>query len=233
MGSITTPQPAQAAPSVPSSQRCEPGSVNIPVSAWPATAQDLSADADAIATRTIDLLNQSIAKKDYKAIGQLFHEDAYWRDHLALSWDLRTLKGRDTIVSQLEKSCPLTAVSIDRTSAWRSPQIAPFNGTQDVKGIQFYTTVETAVGSGRGIVRLAEKEGTWKIWTFYTILTTIKGHEEPLGPGRGKGVQHGANPGRKNWLDRRVEDANFDHSDPDVLIIGEFVSGDFSRRRSK
>lgn len=215
-------QPSQETThTIPSSQRCEPGSVNIPVAAWPPTVQDLAVDANAVANRIIESLNQAILQKDFKAAGDLFHEDAYWRDHLALSWHLRTLKGRDTIVSELEKRCPLTAVNVDRTSTWRSPQVAPFNATGDVKGIQFYTTIETEVGSGRGIVRLVEKENAWKVWTFYTALTTIRGHEEPAGSRRPLGVQHGVDLGRKNWLDRRVEESNFDDRDPDVLIIGE------------
>lgn len=211
-----------AASQVRSSQRCEPGSVNIPIAAWPATAKDLSVDADAVATRIIDSFNEAIAKKDYRAVADLFGDDAYWRDHLALSWDLRTLKGPDAIVAQLEEGCPLTDVAVDRTSAWRSPVVCGLNPTGDVKGIQFYTTLTTEFGSGRGIVRLAEHGGTWKIWTFYTALMAIKGHEERRGSRRGKGVQHGADPGRKNWMDRRLEETNCEDGDPDVLIIGGY-----------
>lgn len=230
MGRNVASEPVQA-PTVPSSQRCEAGSVNIPVSAWPTTAQDLSVDADAVATRLINSFNQGITKKDYRGIADLFHEDSYWRDHLALSWDLHTLKGRESIVSQLNKGCPLTEVNLDKTSTWRSPTLCGFNGTGDIKGIQFYTTLRTESGSGRGIVRLAETEGSWKIWTFYTALMAIKGHEEALNSRRAKGVQHGANPGRKNWLDRRLEEMSFGGSEPDVLIIGELLSTDRTNAR--
>ena len=225
MTSTAASQPVPA-PTVPSSQRCEAGSVNIPISAWPTTAQDLDVDADAVATRLINSFNETISKKDYRAVADLFHEDSYWRDHLALSWDLHTLKGRDSIVSQLEKGCPLIEVNIDRTSTWRSPTLCGFNGTGHVKGIQLYTTLRTESGSGRGIVRLAEKDGSWKIWTFFTALMAIKDHEEALKSKRANGVQHGANPGRKNWLDRRREEMSFGGGEPDVLIIGVLLSTD-------
>lgn len=222
MGSITDPQAGQPN-MVPSSQRCEPGSVNIPVADWPPTAQDKSVDADAVATQLINSFNKAITNKDYGALADLFHESSYWRDHLALSWDLHTLKGRKEIVAQLEKGCPLTEVRIDRASAWRSPTLCGFNSTGDVKGIQLYTTIRTESGTGRGIVRLAEKEGMWKIWIFYTALMEIAGHEETIHSRRGKGVQHGANPGRKNWSDRRLDETNFEGHEPDVLIIGKTI----------
>lgn len=205
---------------IPSSQRREPGSTNPPIAAWPPTATTTSVNADEVANSIISRFNEAITKKDYKYLSTLFHEGGYWRDHLALSWDFRTLKGREEIIAQLEKDCPLNEVGIDRATGWKSPKLFPFDTFGKVQGIQVYTILSTKVGTGRGIVRLAERNGQWKIWTFYTSLTAIDGHEEPLGPRRAKGVQHGANPERKNWKDRREQEVNFEDSDPDVLIVG-------------
>ncbi len=39
--------------------------------------------------------------------------------------------------------------------------------------------------------------------TLLTTLYELKGHEEPAGPGRPKGVNHGASRDRLSWLERR------------------------------
>lgn len=210
-----------------SSQRSEPGSVNIAIARWPPspTASDGRIDARTIAAETVQAFNSHLpaspSRESAQGIASLFLDDSYWRDHLALSWDPRTLKGRSQVASFLQDNSRLTRVELDTSTEWRSPRAVAFNPRGSARGIQFYTTFTTEVGSGRGIVRMAEENGEWKIWTFFTALEEIKGHEEPLGPRRPDGVVHGANPERKNWTDRRREESSFEHSDPDVLIIGK------------
>lgn len=214
MGSI-------AVMSVPSSQRSEPGSVSPPVPAWPASVTDQSMDTVRLATEIITSFQSAISSKDFDSLAGLFHENGYWKDHLALSWDFRTCKGRDAIASRLREGCPLVKVAVDQSSEWKRPKLYPLDGFGKVLSVQVYTTVTTEVGSGRGITWLVEKNGEWKILAFYTCLTALHGHEEPLGPRRQKGVNHGVNPERKNWADRRKDETEFRDGDPDVLIIGK------------
>jgi putative flavoprotein involved in K+ transport len=54
-------------------------------------------------------------------------------------------------------------------------------------------TFETAVGRGRGLLRLVDENGQPKAWTFLTTLYELKGHEEPIGPVRPMGAERGAN----------------------------------------
>lgn len=204
-----------------SSQRVEPGSINVPIAAWPSSATDQSIDPVKVATDIITSFDNAVRQKDFDTVAGLFHENGYWRDHLALSWDFRTSKGRQAIASRLQESWPLKTVAIDHGNDWKKPKFFPLDGFGKVLSIQVYTTIATEVGTGRGIVWLAETDGEWKIWSFYTSLTALNGHEEPVGPRRAKGVNHGANPGRKNWADRRKDEVEFLDSDPDVLIIGK------------
>ncbi|KAL1967110.1 hypothetical protein VTN77DRAFT_3634 [Rasamsonia byssochlamydoides] len=209
-----------------SRDRVEPGSVNVPVGQLPATASASPASVDAVATAIIDDLNKALAAKDHQAISQLFLENGYWRDHLALSWDLHTLKGRDRISSFLAEECRLTKVEIDRSSAYRAPHFGPIDGgIGDVKGIEFFVTFTTEIGAGQGVARLAEKDGQWKIFTFFTSLRSLNGHEERLNHRRPKGVEHGGRPERKNWQERRTAEANLEGKDPTVLIIGAGQGG--------
>lgn len=208
--------------SVPSSQRIVPGSVDIPIASWPVTTKDETVDAPAVASKIIDSFNESLTKKDHEAIAGLFVENGYWRDHLGLTWDFRTMKGKDKIVSFLDKGHHLVNLEIDRTYPTKNngPEVVPFRGDGSVSGIQFFIRTRSQHGTGPGLVRLVQDNGEWKIWTLYTTMNELNDHPEPVGRLRPIGVQHGANPERKNWLDRRQAEINFENGDPDVLIIG-------------
>ena len=78
--------------SIPSSERPEIGSVNIPFGVFPASSNNKSVDAVKIADEVVARLNDALSRKDYAAIAGLFCENSYWRDHLALTWELRTVK---------------------------------------------------------------------------------------------------------------------------------------------
>ena len=55
-------------------------------------------------------------------------------------------------------------------------------------------------------------------------MYSLTGHEEITGANRALGVQHGGNPGRKNWQERRDAIENFEFDlEPTVLILGELV----------
>ncbi|KAH8777609.1 dimethylaniline monooxygenase (N-oxide forming) [Diaporthe sp. PMI_573] len=229
----------QSAAAPPSSQRCEPGSINLKVAQWPDKAADGPVDAYGTAKEIILTLNSYLGKAPSReaaeGVASLFSDgECYWRDHLALSWDLRTLKGKESIVEFLQDNSSLTKVSVDASSEWRKPKFTTLNPEQTSKGIVFYTTITTKLGSGRGVVRLAQDgSGAWKIWTFFTSLEELKGFEEPAGPRRPTGVNHGYHRGRKNWLDRRNEESSFVGRDPDVLIIGAGQGGLSAHARLK
>lgn len=207
---------------VPSSQRPERGSVNIPLGEFPATSTSENVDSTKVAQELIAIFNYTLRKKDYASTADLFLQDkSYWRDHLALTWELRTVKSRDNIRSYLESGkVPLTKVEIDSSAGHRAPQFGPIDFWGDVKGIKFFIKFETRLGRGEGVVALAQDGDEWKIHTFYTLLKELKGHEEPLGKRRTKGVEHGGRPDRKNWKERRDAETDFEDSDPTVLILG-------------
>lgn len=212
---------AAAEVAIPSSQRCAPNSVDIPIATWPTTAQDKSVDAKRVSQQIIDSLNSFLDKKEYESVGSLFVEDGYWRDHLALTWDLRTLKGRQKMCSFLASGTYLRHIQIDYSDSDHAPQMSKLRADGSIEGILFFTVVTTEHGSGRGVTRLVEEDGQWKIWTMFTSLDELRGHEEKLGSNRDNGVQHGATKDRKNWAERRMEESNFEKTDPDVLIIGK------------
>ena len=64
-------------------------------------APDQTAAADAVA-RWLRDFNAALAAEDADAAAELFATDAFWRDLVALTWNLKTLEGRD----QIRRCCP-------------------------------------------------------------------------------------------------------------------------------
>ncbi|RHZ55394.1 hypothetical protein CDV55_105470 [Aspergillus turcosus] len=209
----------------PSKDRIEPGSCYVPVGKFPPTASSTSVDAAKVASEVVDRLNNALIQKNYEAISDLFLEDGYWKDHLGLSWDYRTIKGRENIASFLEDSARLVQIDIDQSSPFRAPHVGPIDAFGEITGVEFFTTFANDVGHGRGVVRMAEKDGVWKIFTIFTTLQELKGHEEAVNARRPLGVQHGGHLDRNNWQDRRISDSEFEGKSPVVLVVGAGQSG--------
>lgn len=153
-----------------------------------------------------------------------FLGNSYWRDHLCLSWDFRTLHGPAKIssfLSALPKGIRIKAVDIDST--YSDPvQVVPVDFHGDLKGLQLVLTISTDAGSGRGVAKLVrdESDGIWKAFTLYTTLESLTGCEEMLGPRRPNGVAHGESKGRRSWKDTRDTEQECELEGPTVLIIG-------------
>src|SRR3954451_19023485 len=123
--------------------------------------------------------DEALTAGDPAAAAELFLEDSYWRDLVAFTWNLKTVEGRDGVEDML--SATLDGA---RPRAWRVTEPA-----DEADGVlTAWLEVETEDGRRNGLVRL--KDG--KAWTLLTALYELKGHEEPRGPGRRRGVQHGA-----------------------------------------
>ncbi len=166
-------------------------------------------EASRAVTRWLEAFSTALEARDIAGALALFGPEAYWRDFVAFTWNLTTMEGRDAITDMLERT-------LDRVS--------PSRWTADGKAsegdgvTQGWFTFETAVGRGKGQVRL--KDG--KAWTLFTTLQELKGYEEKAGFTRPNGTEHGAFKKRKSWLEKRQqEEAEFGYSvQPYCLIIG-------------
>jgi len=218
---------------IPSSERPELGSVNIPLGQYPATSTNTSVDANHVASDIVRRLNDALSSGDNRAAASLFLKDkSYWRDHLALTWELRTIKGNRNIEQYLDSTIiRLTKIEISKSSEFRSPKFGPIDAWGDVNGISFFIAFETEIGRGEGNIYLAEDDGQWKVFTISTLLQELKGHEELTHHRRAKGVKHGGDPARKNW--RELREAEQEEIDPKALIIGAGQGGLMASARLK
>ena len=160
------------------------------------------------------------------ALTALFHRDSYWRDVLALSWQIRTLNGAEAILRALpahaRRAAPCDFV-IDPDRA--APRWVTRAGMNAIEAIFKF---ETAEGRGSGIVRLipdADDGGRLKAWTLLTALDELKGLEEPLGARRPRGQSYSRDFRGPNWLDQRKASRDYADRDPDVLVVGGGQAG--------
>ena len=222
---------ATAAVQIPSYNRVEPGSNQLKQASYPTSNAPPTANVEKIATDWVEALNKALAG-NHEAIKQLFLPGACWRDQLGLSWDYHTLNGPDKMVSFLNdapKGSRIKSIKIDKSNALRQPNVAAVDFKGQVNGVASFLTIETDVGRGRGLVRLlqdSEDSGKWKAFTLFTAMHELKGHEEMVFGNRPNGVDHGGQPGRKNWQERRNAQENFeDGNEPTVLILGAGQGG--------
>ena len=221
---------AVAALHIQPSNRLVPGShhlknVTLPVPGG--TAVPTTLDAQLVAGEWVSSINRLIYTGDF-TVSSVFLENCFWRDLLCLTWDFHTLHGPDrirSIVKDQAKKWRITSVKVDNISDIRKPKVSAFDFDGNLMGVQSFLTVETDVGSGRGLVRLLpdpKDQDKWKAFTLFTTLNELRGHEEDTFGRRPVGVEHGTRPDRKNWRERRMAEENFeDGREPTVLIVGE------------
>jgi cation diffusion facilitator CzcD-associated flavoprotein CzcO len=168
----------------------------------------------------------ALARPEGPLLKTLFHPDSYWRDVLALSWNLQTINGADAILEELKARAGATspnrfAIDPDRAA----PRRVTRAGTSAIEAIFKF---ETAHGRGSGILRLipdAGDDGRLKAWTLLTALDELKGFEEQIGGLRPRGQAYSRDFRGPNWLDLRQAAAQYADHDPVVLVIGGGQSG--------
>ncbi|MBR0758401.1 NAD(P)/FAD-dependent oxidoreductase [Bradyrhizobium jicamae] len=187
---------------------------------------DKTDDISVAADNWLVQFEDALASGDEILLRPLFHPDSYWRDVLALSWNIQTLNGIDTILSELpghaERAAPRTfRIDPDRAA----PRKVTRAGTPSIEAIFRF---ETAAGRGHGIVRLipdAADNNRLKAWTLLTALEELKGFEEQQGHTRPRGQAHSRDFRGPNWLDQRKAAADYAERDPTVLVVGGGQAG--------
>ncbi len=159
--------------------------------------------------------DRALGAGDAQAAAELFGDDCYWRDLIAFTWNLKTCEGRAEIAAVLESQLPHVRPSNWTVTAGEEPAAA--DGVTEA-WIEF----ETAVGRGRGQLRLKGEGDDARAWTLLTTLYELKGHEEHQRSRRPRGAEHGANRERETWAEKREREARElgYETQPYVVIIG-------------
>ncbi|MGL3211379.1 flavin-containing monooxygenase [Bradyrhizobium sp. BR 1433] len=187
---------------------------------------DKTDDISVAADNWLVQFEDALASPDDVLLKPLFHPDSYWRDVLALSWNIQTVNRAFAIIEELPAHARHSAPHDFRIDADRAPpRRVTRAGNHAIEAIFKF---ETAVGRGHGIVRLipdAADDDRLKAWTLLTVLEELKGFEEQQGHTRPRGQAYSRDFRGPNWLDLRKASAGYADRDPDVLVIGGGQAG--------
>ena len=141
----------------------------------------------------LEAFSTALVARDIAAVMPLFDQECFWRDLVAFTWNIRTEEGKAAVKAMLQA---------------RLSDVAPsglvVNGdvTCDQGVVEGWFRFETRIARCRGHVRL--KEGL--VWTLFTAMDELKGHEERVGHRRPTGAEHGVHPGRLSWGEERDQE---------------------------
>lgn len=158
------------------------------------------------------------------AMAALLTDDAYWRDILALSWNIRTFSGNN------DASAGMVSFARDRKPCGFVLDAASVQLIQRydfAPSIEALFDFETEVGLCRGHFRLRDLgggSGEWAAWTVFTSLENLKGHEEKVGIQRPTFTESSHEQSAK-WMTAAQHSAHFETNEPDTVIIGGAQTG--------
>ena len=179
------------------------------------------ADLAKTAATWLEQFERALTASDAAPLARLFLADSYWRDVLALSWQIKTVCGAKDVLRDLRESANASHLAAFKLAADRTPPRRVRRAGADI--IEAIFEFETANGRGSGVVRLDPQSG--KAWTLLTALDEIKGHEEKPGRFRHEGKAYSRDFRGPNWLDVRRATAAYTDRDPDVLVVGAGHAG--------
>ncbi|QQO24355.1 NAD(P)-binding domain-containing protein [Bradyrhizobium diazoefficiens] len=187
---------------------------------------DRTKDISVSAQAWLDAFERLLHKPDPATLDRLFLTDSFWRDVLALSWNLQTIAGRETIAQALVALAPKASPTNFKIAQNRAPpRWVTRAGTNTIEAIFNF---ETAIGRGSGIVRLIPDSADGdrlKAWTLLTALDELRGFEEQLGKLRPRGQAYSRDFRGPNWLDLRNASRHYADRDPAVLVVGGGQAG--------
>ncbi|MBE3001366.1 NAD(P)/FAD-dependent oxidoreductase [Nocardiopsis sp. HNM0947] len=157
----------------------------------------------------LSAFERALTDRDAERAAHLFATTCFWRDLVAFTWNLRTVEGRSGVAHMLRSVLD----TVDPSGFRVTEEPTEADGV-----VEAWISFETAVGRGKGHLRLKE-EGAF---TLLTTLHELAGHEEPLDTRRPLGTVHGADPDRVTWSERRTAEVEGPGRtyEPYVVVVG-------------
>ena len=186
-------------------------------------ADQTGTNAGAVFSQWIEDFSAAVGSRSVDRVVSLVTDDCYWRDLLALTWDLGTFHGHAAITGLLESNLEAAEPSnFEADSGYAPRAVVGDDGTT----IEAFYLFETPTAWCRGVVKLVEVDGAWRAASVMTGVEDVKGHERAVGERRPTGPRHLADASSKrNWKDRRDESRTYSDRDPDVVVIGAGQGG--------
>jgi hypothetical protein len=184
-------------------------------------------------------LLQSPTEHHFTSLLDHFVEQCYWRDVLALTWNLRTFSGKEQIRQFLLCRVFLAGEQIHKVQLAHQEHATLERLAPDLAWIQFFLTFETGdIGRCSGVIRLVPIPKTtstgnnesfsntsleWKAYTVFTHLEDLVHHPEQIGRLRPGGES--STEGYQWLVNRAAAVERFETENPTVLVAGGGQSG--------
>ncbi|KAI0650322.1 FAD/NAD-P-binding domain-containing protein [Trametes meyenii] len=184
----------------------------------------MALDSQSIASSWLAALALASHSGDAEAFSALFLPEGWFRDLLALSWDIHSFEGREDIKNYL--STTLTSAQITGLKIEETPYFSPvssFVPQLHAIDVELAFIFECHNGHGRGYARLLpDKDGSFRALTVMTMLSDLRGHEElDILPLRDDTALPDGRDSQQDFADYVAEvEAN-----PHVLIVGGAQTG--------
>ena len=179
-----------------------------------------NASATGVFAAWLETFADCAAAGDAEGLTGLLTPDCWWRDLLALTWDLGSYEGTARIREML--SATLTPVALREITV--TSEFGP-RFQADGAIVEGFFAFVTPNGDGRGVARLRNDGGGWSAWTVMTELDDLRGHERAIGHHRPKGPRHDATGDGSNWADQRAARVRYADREPDVVVLGAGQGG--------
>ncbi|MFM0234092.1 flavin-containing monooxygenase [Paraburkholderia sediminicola] len=188
-----------------------------------------SANLDDVVQGWLSSFGAALESGQRAGVESLFLEQTYWRDQIALSWDMQQQAGRDAVVEKLIKASECTGPSNFRVDVDRPAPTRIILAGRNL--IEAYFLFDLAHGTGQGLVRLsddADSPAGAHCFMIGTDLLSVDGVVEemcnrvtrqrltPVFPIHGYKPMHRG----QHFSEFSLEKQTFSERDPDVLIIG-------------
>jgi hypothetical protein len=156
----------------------------------------------------LNAFQRALSSNDASTWNSLFAPDSWLKDNLVFRWDSATVEGASSIRDYIQRNGPkLSNLQLSKSRNFQPTLVERGPLVWIEAGFDF----DTEIGSGRGIVRLANtKTGVWSAWIVYVALQELKSHPR-------KSLR---SPDYFLASPKRVPDARAMEDEPSVLIIG-------------
>ncbi|MDV7272836.1 flavin-containing monooxygenase [Rhodococcus oxybenzonivorans] len=183
-----------------------------------------TAEVDATAAMTIfttwlDTFTKALLNRDAGELSDVLAPNAWWRDMVALDWQMSSHHGTADITSFVFSS-PQAIAKITLDDIVAPSHTTPEPGTSWIEG---FFHLETGTVRGRGHARLIEdSDGSWRAWTVLTEGAELNNRPLAVRHRRPRPSGHAT---ETPWHHRRADSTSFERTDPEVLIIGGAQNG--------
>ncbi|CAG8283277.1 unnamed protein product [Penicillium salamii] len=180
--------------------------------------------ARSIAASWAQGFEEAFNNQDVGNIADIFVENAWIRDFLTISWDFRTIQGRENLSQYFMNNWRDAFIHI-RLQEEGTFQPSFKNPSPGLQWVESMISFETRYGRGKGMIRLVldkEDNQQWKGYLINFTLQELKGQEEKIGLDRLHGY---VDPAGGNWQQRREREREFLDMDPVAVVVGAGQAG--------